>query len=171
MIKRRQRGPGRGLIVLLAAAICLAVGYALGANSLSAFSAASRTAASASVSAAGDAATPGLPHASEAESSNILSGNPVSKEGAGVKTVCEDSCPGRAGDGVCNEGRPHAKADAPPEKLAILEVHCDLGTDCSDCGPWVRSGRRMSVCVCVCVWVGGGGAGGQERGTLARVCS
>jgi hypothetical protein len=144
MIKRRQRGPGRGLIVLLAAAICLAVGYALGANSLSAFSAASRTAASASVSAAGDAATPGLPHASEAESSNILSGNPVSKEGAGVKTVCEDSCPGRAGDGVCNEGRPHAKADAPPEKLAILEVHCDLGTDCSDCGPWVHSNTDAS---------------------------
>lgn len=142
IIKRRQRQPSRALVLLLVAAICLAVGYVLGGSSQSAFSATSSTAAS--VSAGGDTATS---RASSSAAGAGSGGNPSGAGGGGgVKTVCEDTCPGRARDGVCNEGRPHAKADAPPEKLAVFEVDCDLGTDCSDCGPWVCSaitGRLM----------------------------
>lgn len=57
-----------------------------------------------------------------------------------VKSVCENSCAGFANNGVCDEGRPNVQATAEslPDSAAVFEVQCDLGTDCADCGPWVR---------------------------------
>lgn len=59
---------------------------------------------------------------------------------AGPKTVCSDTCPGHASDGICDEGRPNVTAGAGAQQTGspVQAVHCDLGTDCSDCGPWVR---------------------------------
>eukprot|EP00887_Chlorella_sp_A99_P003278 scaffold9.g3278.t1 len=51
--------------------------------------------------------------------------------GAGLVRICSDACP-RAKNGVCDDGRPGpGQAEAPHQRF---EVHCDLGTDCSDCG-------------------------------------
>lgn len=52
--------------------------------------------------------------------------------------VCADTCP-HARDGVCQEGRAGrgpAAAAAAGDGTGPFEVLCDLGTDCSDCGPW-----------------------------------
>ena len=64
-----------------------------------------------------------------------------SRSSQGERSVCSDTCEGFARNGVCDEGR--RRADAPPgqqpDSQAIFPVHCDLGTDCADCGPWVRA--------------------------------
>ena len=39
-------------------------------------------------------------------------------------TRCDDTC-ASAGDGTCDDGR-----------AALGRVRCDVGTDCTDCGPW-----------------------------------
>lgn len=64
------------------------------------------------------------------------------------RRVCEDSCTGFTRNGVCDEGRPtHWRAMTRNRRkrqyqqdpsAALYTVHCDLGTDCLDCGPWVR---------------------------------
>ncbi|KAF8057631.1 branched-chain-amino-acid aminotransferase-like protein 1 [Scenedesmus sp. PABB004] len=64
-------------------------------------------------------------------------------------THCRNSCP-RARDGVCDEGRPHRDPRRAEHQAAAQlaqgmpagtsAVHCDLGTDCADCGPW--AGRQ-----------------------------
>ena len=46
-------------------------------------------------------------------------------------SFCDDSCP-TAKDGVCDDGRHYPNMTAGRETY----VACDLGTDCSDCGPW-----------------------------------
>lgn len=58
---------------------------------------------------------------------------------------CRNSC-WKARDGVCDEGRPHRlpamqeqqeqqqRAQGLP--AGVSAVHCDLGTDCDDCGAW-----------------------------------
>jgi FkbM family methyltransferase len=65
---------------------------------------------------------------------------------AAVKSVCENTCTGFAKNGVCDEGRPNAKAtlETQPDSAAIFEVQCDLGTDCDDCGPWVHTNTDAS---------------------------
>eukprot|EP00879_Flechtneria_rotunda_P018331 GHRR01019228.1.p1 GENE.GHRR01019228.1~~GHRR01019228.1.p1 ORF type:complete len:561 (+),score=158.07 GHRR01019228.1:121-1683(+) len=65
-------------------------------------------------------------------------------------SYCQNSC-FKARDGVCDEGRPsldtakqqwHWKLMRPQQQQqtalppGVSAVHCDLGTDCSDCGPW-----------------------------------
>lgn len=68
-----------------------------------------------------------------------------STSAAGVKTVCEDSCAGHASNGVCDDGRPEVKLKAgTTDTNTIYEVHCDLGTDCSDCGAWVHNNTDAS---------------------------
>lgn len=57
----------------------------------------------------------------------------------GIKTVCEDTCPGHANNGVCDDGRPSLSSKEKVEQAAISLVLCDLGTDCGDCGPWVHT--------------------------------
>ncbi|GAX85608.1 hypothetical protein CEUSTIGMA_g13023.t1 [Chlamydomonas eustigma] len=70
-------------------------------------------------------------------------------------TVCKNTCK-KARDGVCNDGRgskgsinklspgdgdtvkPVAQSNSPTSSPAVM-VHCDLGTDCEDCGPWTTS--------------------------------
>ena len=58
---------------------------------------------------------------------------------------------------MCDDGRAKAVADATSVKSTYMierMVHCDLGTDCDDCGPWQPSGP-------VPWWVGvGEGRGG-----------
>ena len=100
----------------------------------------------------------------------------------GVKTVCQDTCPGHANNGICEDGRPSIKSEAPPEEMAMFLVLCDLGTDCGDCGPWVSTdcgaalpclllrswlppsrGRRSRLCVSVLLWLG--------LARAARLCS
>ncbi|KAK9906760.1 hypothetical protein WJX75_007525 [Coccomyxa subellipsoidea] len=44
------------------------------------------------------------------------------------KTTCSDTCVGHSSNGICDDGR---GGDG--------TVHCDLGTDCADCGPWTRA--------------------------------
>lgn len=56
----------------------------------------------------------------------------------------------QARDGVCDEGRApvrprRAAAHEAAQRAAglppgVVAVHCDLGTDCADCGPW--AGRQ-----------------------------
>ena len=41
----------------------------------------------------------------------------------------------QANDGVCDEGRGLGKDPRRPAYERV-EVHCDLGTDCADCGEW-----------------------------------
>ncbi|KDD75446.1 hypothetical protein H632_c682p1, partial [Helicosporidium sp. ATCC 50920] len=53
---------------------------------------------------------------------------------------CDNSCP-TARDGVCNEGRPAEGEDPIAFGLQRVNVTCDLGTDCADCGPWHFYGR------------------------------
>eukprot|EP00195_Chlamydomonas_chlamydogama_P011405 CAMPEP_0202902672 /NCGR_PEP_ID=MMETSP1392-20130828/16989_1 /ASSEMBLY_ACC=CAM_ASM_000868 /TAXON_ID=225041 /ORGANISM="Chlamydomonas chlamydogama, Strain SAG 11-48b" /LENGTH=567 /DNA_ID=CAMNT_0049589473 /DNA_START=195 /DNA_END=1898 /DNA_ORIENTATION=+ len=45
--------------------------------------------------------------------------------------ICTDTCK-KAKNGVCDDGRYATKS-------TMQEVFCDLGTDCSDCGPWKGS--------------------------------
>ncbi|KAG1670446.1 hypothetical protein FOA52_010182 [Chlamydomonas sp. UWO 241] len=59
----------------------------------------------------------------------VLPGTLPGKPNIGSGPACADTCP-KANDGVCNEGR-HAEPGGP-----AVAVECDLGTDCSDCGPW-----------------------------------
>ena len=42
----------------------------------------------------------------------------------------------QANNGVCDEGRKEVASE--PNKF--MQVLCDLGTDCADCGPWQPSG-------------------------------
>eukprot|EP00878_Enallax_costatus_P032966 GHUV01036326.1.p1 GENE.GHUV01036326.1~~GHUV01036326.1.p1 ORF type:complete len:391 (+),score=73.39 GHUV01036326.1:262-1434(+) len=59
---------------------------------------------------------------------------------------CRNTCY-KAHDGVCDEGRPHkdpSKQHYQQQQQAaqgmpdgVSAVHCDLGTDCSDCGSWL----------------------------------
>ena len=80
--------------------------------------------------------------------------------------MCEDTCPGHARNGVCNDGRPTPDKDE-TDSMTIFEVLCDLGTDCSDCGPWVSTAparlpwapRRpagLGLCMCVLPVLAGG---------------
>lgn len=60
-----------------------------------------------------------------------------------VKRLCEDSCAGFTRNGVCDEGRPTLPYRAlwrrqQDPAQSVYQVHCDLGTDCGDCGTWVR---------------------------------
>lgn len=54
------------------------------------------------------------------------------EQGQTEMALCSDSC-AAAKNGVCDEGRGTAW---PPEPYEGLQVLCDLGTDCADCGPW-----------------------------------
>lgn len=60
-----------------------------------------------------------------------------------VKRLCEDSCAGFTRNGVCDEGRPTLPYRAlwrrqQDPAQSVYQVYCDLGTDCGDCGTWVR---------------------------------
>ncbi|GAX82272.1 hypothetical protein CEUSTIGMA_g9701.t1 [Chlamydomonas eustigma] len=62
-----------------------------------------------------------------------------SKPNIRLQPVCKNTCL-KAHDGVCDEGR--AAAFAPvsipssTDSVKAVEVLCDLGTDCADCGAW-----------------------------------
>lgn len=45
---------------------------------------------------------------------------------------------GQANDGVCDDGRVKKKkaGEVPLTGADFAFVLCDLGTDCTDCGPW-----------------------------------
>ena len=53
--------------------------------------------------------------------------------GGGGTEICDDSCE-FAGDGVCDDGGPDSEFAA-----------CDLGTDCSDCGPRESSAKVQKI--------------------------
>uniref|UniRef100_A0A383VY30 Methyltransferase FkbM domain-containing protein n=1 Tax=Tetradesmus obliquus TaxID=3088 RepID=A0A383VY30_TETOB len=63
----------------------------------------------------------------------------------GLRKHCSNSC-FKARNGICDEGRPHANPTKQQQQEAaqrqqgmppgVSAVHCDLGTDCRDCGPW-----------------------------------
>ncbi|GAX77178.1 hypothetical protein CEUSTIGMA_g4623.t1 [Chlamydomonas eustigma] len=46
--------------------------------------------------------------------------------------VCLNTC-SKARNGVCEDGRMNVTS------YVVRLVHCDLGTDCDDCGPWTPS--------------------------------
>ena len=46
--------------------------------------------------------------------------------------------PMQANNGVCNDGRVDLKHTL--QERVYVNVTCDLGTDCADCGPWTPSG-------------------------------
>ncbi|GAX77183.1 hypothetical protein CEUSTIGMA_g4629.t1 [Chlamydomonas eustigma] len=48
-------------------------------------------------------------------------------------SVCLNTC-SKARNGVCEDGRMNVTS------YEVRLVHCDLGTDCDDCGPWTPSG-------------------------------
>lgn len=50
---------------------------------------------------------------------------------AAPRTACTDSC-AQSRNGVCDEGRSPLPTPGSPS----IEVLCDLGTDCTDCGAW-----------------------------------
>lgn len=54
-----------------------------------------------------------------------------------ITEICEDSCV-HAKNGECDDGRNWVRHT----KLSYDKVSCDLGTDCSDCGPWKMHGPR-----------------------------
>lgn len=54
-------------------------------------------------------------------------------------SLCSDTCPA-AQDGVCQEGRRSMHRSGSGSADGPLEVLCDLGTDCFDCGPWQYTG-------------------------------
>jgi len=61
--------------------------------------------------------------------------------------VCHDSC-ATAKDGICQEGRPGVGPGGFPsyDELDLPHrVFCDLGTDCSDCGPWRFKGPKDAL--------------------------
>lgn len=67
-----------------------------------------------------------------------------------VKRLCEDSCSGFTRNGVCDEGRPTLAYRAlwrrqQDPAQSVYQVHCDLGTDCGDCGTWVRPPHRPAA--------------------------
>lgn len=135
-----QRGPGRALVGM-AALLCLTGSYLLGKSSLWAD-------ANTRLMDAGTAAVLKTHQVQVAEGDGGSGGSSIPDASASasaaasararVKTVCEDSCPGQAKNGVCNDGRPTPDKDQ-TDSMTIFEVLCDLGTDCSDCGPWVRA--------------------------------
>lgn len=137
-----RRGPGT-VMVGMVALICLAAGYLLGNSSrwAEASTQASEAGTAAELQQEPTAGATGV----DAAASSVNSGSSTQDAaaaggaggGAGVKTVCEDTCPGHAKNGVCNDGRPTPENDQ-TDSMTIFEVLCDLGTDCSDCGPWVR---------------------------------
>ncbi|EFN60043.1 hypothetical protein CHLNCDRAFT_133271 [Chlorella variabilis] len=64
---------------------------------------------------------------------------------------CEDSCAGFTRNGVCNEGRATVQNAWSRQRVeqdpanAALEVLCDLGTDCGDCGPWLHTATDAAL--------------------------
>ncbi|GAB4819835.1 hypothetical protein N2152v2_006881 [Parachlorella kessleri] len=67
------------------------------------------------------------------------SGEPVTTQ------VCSDTC-ASAKNGVCEEGR--AKVVTVPVDVRDPDLYpatCDLGTDCSDCGPWSFTGSQEAL--------------------------
>ncbi|KAL4427804.1 hypothetical protein ABPG75_001893 [Micractinium tetrahymenae] len=66
-----------------------------------------------------------------------------------VKRLCEDSCTGFTRNGVCDEGRPTLPYRAlwrrqQDPAQSVFQVHCDLGTDCGDCGTWYHTNSHES---------------------------
>lgn len=94
--------------------------------------------ASAAIAKAADAEEEEAGAEQEAEAAEAAATGDAPAGGA-PKTVCSDTC-SRAKDGVCDEGRPNITAGAQQSTSPVQAVHCDLGTDCTDCGPWVRLG-------------------------------
>ncbi|GMH44297.1 hypothetical protein BSKO_12231 [Bryopsis sp. KO-2023] len=62
-----------------------------------------------------------------------LTVNHEAKQRPNVRQVCEDTCR-FAGNGICEDG-----SDAAESEIKVL---CDLGTDCSDCGPWATEAPK-----------------------------
>jgi hypothetical protein len=63
--------------------------------------------------------------------------------------LCADTCVS-ANDGTCDEGRPpNARPKRINDNNTYYLVSCDLGTDCSDCGPWPGGASNTSA------WDGG----------------
>ncbi|KAL4449442.1 hypothetical protein ABPG77_007086 [Micractinium sp. CCAP 211/92] len=143
-----RRGPGT-VMVGMVALICLAAGYLLGNSSrwAEASTQGSEAGTAAELQQEPTAGAAGV----DAPASSVISGSSTQDVaaageaggGARVKTVCEDTCPGHAKNGVCNDGRPTPEKDQ-TDSMTIFEVLCDLGTDCSDCGPWVHNNTDAS---------------------------
>ncbi|KAL4427805.1 hypothetical protein ABPG75_001894 [Micractinium tetrahymenae] len=148
-----SRGPGKAMVGMVAL-ICLAAGYFLGNSSRWAEASTQVLGEGVAAELEPQRAQQELGTAAGAGDDDFSSGGGGSASsttaavggaggGARVKTVCEDTCPGHAKNGVCNEGRPTPDKDE-SDSLTIFEVLCDLGTDCSDCGPWVHNNTDAS---------------------------
>ncbi len=74
--------------------------------------------------------------------------------------------PLQANNGVCDDGRAEGTLSKLPNDAKYSFVHCDLGTDCADCGPWQPTRTPpwcVCVCVCVCVCIGRAGRSVSTR--------
>ncbi|GIL47921.1 hypothetical protein Vafri_4544 [Volvox africanus] len=94
-----------------------------------------------------------------------------------VRPHCSNSC-FKAFDGVCDEGRPPTITLVGPDgmrqrrwtqglrAMEVSELLCDLGTACSDCGPWVGTvpdSWCLIVMTCYDISVPGGLNGGSTQ--------
>ncbi|PRW60388.1 A disintegrin and metallo ase with thrombospondin motifs 12 [Chlorella sorokiniana] len=146
--KRLHSAVLRRFSPLLIALVCLTAGYFLGRGGGSpSSSGVPRSGAAAEGGGKVNTGSGGRGGGSGGSSSSKGSSSSASDPGpAAVKSVCENTCTGFAKNGVCDEGRPNAKAtlETQPDSAAIFEVQCDLGTDCDDCGPWVHTNTDAS---------------------------